>query len=233
MLTITNGFANPLAERADVTLDTAAGDEAGPSTVTFVAAVVQLACIAWLLGGDPVDAALDRTRSAVAGGARAIEGLLRHPDGSADELVDSLGDHDVIVILGRGPARAAAEMGALLLKESGVMAEAFESAAFRHGPFELAGAGMAAIVVATEPETRDLDLGLARDLVDAGASVIVISPDGEAPDGAHGVAIGSHDRTLAPAVSIVPVQLLAWRLSGNRGRMPGTFTRATKVTTRE
>lgn len=233
VLTVTNGLDNPLAELADVTLDTTAGEETGPSTITFVAALVQLACVAWLLGGDPVDTALDRTRSAVAEGARGIERMLRNPHGWADELDRSLVDHDLIVIVGRGPARAAAEMGALLLKESGVMAEAFESAAFRHGPFELAGAGMAAIVVATEPETRDLDLGLARDLVDAGASVLVISTDGVAPEGAHALAIGAHDRALASAVSIVPVQLLAWRLSADRGRTPGAFTRALKVTTRE
>jgi glucosamine--fructose-6-phosphate aminotransferase (isomerizing) len=233
VLTITNGIGDPLTEHADVTLDTAAGDETGPSTMTFVAALVQLACVAWLLGGDPVETALDRMRSAVARGVRAIEHLLRDPQGWSDELVGSLGEHDVVVIVGRGPARAASEMGALLLKESGVMAEAFESAAFRHGPFELAGPGLAAIVVATEPETRDLDLGLARDLVDAGASVLVISTAGDAPDGAFAVEIGSHDRALASAVSIVPIQLLAWRLSADRGRMPGAFTRALKVTTRE
>lgn len=64
------------------------------------------------------------------------------------------------------------------------MAESLESAAFRHGPFELAGRGLAAIVLATEPETRSLDLSLSRDLVDAGASVLVVTPDGDAPKGA-------------------------------------------------
>jgi len=35
------------------------------------------------------------------------------------------------------------------------------------------------------------------------------------------------------AVSILPVQLLAWRLAADRGRTPGAYTRASKVTTRE
>jgi glutamine---fructose-6-phosphate transaminase (isomerizing) len=139
----------------------------------------------------------------------------------------------VTVVLGRGPARAAAEMGGLLLKESGVMAESLESAAFRHGPLELAGPEMAAIVIATEPETRRLDLGLARELVDAGASVLVVTPDGEAPKGASSIATGYQDRALVSAVAIVPVQLLAWRLASVIGRTPGTYTRASKVTTRE
>jgi glucosamine 6-phosphate synthetase-like amidotransferase/phosphosugar isomerase protein len=45
--------------------------------------------------------------------------------------------------------------------------------------------------------------------------------------------IGPVDRMLAPAVSIVPAQLLAWRMSVLRGRTPGAYYRAAKVTTRE
>ena len=233
VLTITNGLSNPLAGHGDVSLDTWAGRESGPSTMTFAASMAQLSGIARLLAGDAVDTAVDRTRTAAEGAARAVERLLEDGDNRAEELVEWLGERQVTVVLGRGPARAAAEMGALLLKESGVMAESLESAAFRHGPLELAGPGMAAVVLATEPETRRLDLALARELVEAGASVLVITPDGEAPKGAHAASTGYQDRALVSAVSIVPVQLLAWRLAGKHGRTPGAYTRASKVTTRE
>jgi glucosamine--fructose-6-phosphate aminotransferase (isomerizing) len=124
-------------------------------------------------------------------------------------------------------------MGALILKESGVMAESLESGMFRHGPLELAGPDMTAIVMATEPETRRLDLSLASDLVETGANVLVVTPDGEAPKGARAVATGYLDRALTSAVSIVPVQLLAWRLAQTRGRRPGEYTRASKITKNE
>jgi glucosamine--fructose-6-phosphate aminotransferase (isomerizing) len=124
-------------------------------------------------------------------------------------------------------------MGALTLKECGVTAESYETAAFRHGPFELAGPGLGAVVVATEPETRSLDIGLAADLVGTGASVVVVSSEGDVPEGALAVRIPPVDRLLSPAVSIVPIQLLAWRLANARGRIPGVYTRASKVTTRE
>ena len=112
-------------------------------------------------------------------------------------------------------------------------AESYETAAFRHGPFELAGPGLGAVVVATEPETRSLDLGLAADLVRTGAAVVVVSSEGDVPEGALGVRIPPVDRLLSPAVSIVPIQLLAWRLANARGRIPGVYTRVSKVTTRE
>jgi len=233
VLSITNGLANDLAKRADIRLDTSAGPETGPSTMTFAAAMTQLLAVARLLAGDSVDTAVDRTRTAAESAALAMERLLDDPEGYAAELEEWFGHKEITVVLGRGPARAAAEMGALFLKECGVMAESLESAAFRHGPLELAGPNMAAIVLATEPETRRLDLGLAADLVEAGASVLVITPDGEAPKGAHAVATGYQDRALVSAVSILPVQLLAWKRAASSGRTPGIYTRASKVTTRE
>ena len=224
---------NDLAHRADIALDTWAGPESGPSTMTFAAAMATLSGLARLLAGDSVDTAVDRTRTAAEGAARSAERLLDDPVSLAADLEAWHAGREVTVVLGRGPARAAAEMGALTLKESGVMAESLESAMFRHGPWELAGPGMAAIVLATEPETRRLDLSLAADVVGAGAAVMVVTPDGEAPKGARAVATGYLDRALMSAVSIVPIQLLAWSLARTRGRTPGEYTRASKVTTRE
>jgi glucosamine--fructose-6-phosphate aminotransferase (isomerizing) len=233
VVAITNGVDNDLARRADIVLDTWAGPETGPSTMTFAAAMATLSGLARLLAGDSVDTAVDRTRTAAEGAARAVEGLLEDLEDMAADLETWHGAREVMVVLGRGPARAAAELGALILKESGVMAESVESGLFRHGPLELAGPDMTAIVMATEPETRRLDLGLAADLVEAGAAVMVVTPDGEAPKGARAVATGYLDRALMSAVSIVPIQLLAWRLASSRGRTPGAYMRASKITTRE
>ena len=176
---------------------------------------------------DPIE----RARTAADEASEAVETVL-DDETLAPRLADAA-DQETLVVLARGPARAAAEMGALTLKECGVTAESYETAAFRHGPFELAGPGLGAVVVATEPETRSLDLRLSADLVGTGASVVVVSSEGEVPEGALGVRIPSVDRLLSPAVSIVPIQLLAWRLANARGRVPGVYTRASKVTTRE
>jgi glucosamine--fructose-6-phosphate aminotransferase (isomerizing) len=124
-------------------------------------------------------------------------------------------------------------MGALTLKESGVMAESFATASFRHGPFELAGPDMAAIILSTEERTRTLDLGLAADLASTGASVAVIAPGEEVPAGCARIHLPGLDRLFSSTVGVVPLQLLAWRLALRRGRAPGVYTRASKVTTRE
>jgi glutamine---fructose-6-phosphate transaminase (isomerizing) len=233
VVSVTNGLDSDLARRADIRFDTWVGREVGPSTMTFGGAMTTLSGVARLLAGDSIDTAIDRTRTAAEGAALAAERLLEDPEAYASQLAEWLGGRDLMVVLGRGPARAAAEMGALMLKECGVMAESLESAMFRHGPLELAGPGMAAVVMATEPETRRLDLGLTADLVQAGAAVLVVTPDGEEPKGAHAAATGYLERPLVSAVSIIPVQLLAWKLATESGRAPGAYTRASKVTTRE
>jgi glutamine---fructose-6-phosphate transaminase (isomerizing) len=230
VLSVTNGLANPLAARADLGLDTRAGTEQGPSTMTFAASLVQLAVVAGALSGSDMDPVV-RARTAAREASDAVETVLE--DETLAARIADVADRHTLVVLARGPARAAAEMGALTLKECGVAAESYETAAFRHGPFELAGPALGAIVVATEPETIALDLGLAADLVEAGASVVVLTSEGDVPDGALAVRIPSVDRLLSSAVSIVPIQLLAWWLANARGRVPGAYTRSSKVTTRE
>jgi glucosamine--fructose-6-phosphate aminotransferase (isomerizing) len=240
IVAVTNGRGNTLARAASVVFDTRAGDETGPSTGTFAAGLLTLAGIGRLLRGVTARVAVDELSREATRAATSIERLL--DDGRlGDELLAWLGPREEVVVLGRGPARAAAEMAALTLKEAvGLPAEALESAQFRHGPLELAGPGLAAIVIATEPETEMLDRSLARELLEAGAGVLEITRTGDPsparaahPSAGLHVRTGAIERSIAPAVSIIPAQLLAHRLAVARGREPGSYVRAAKVTLRE
>ena len=233
VVAVTNGTDNTLARLAGGVLDTRTGDEVGPSTMTFAAALVAIGAVGRVLRDEtPLDAVAATQRGAAIA-ADSIEALLERP-ALPDELTAWLGDRPHSVILARGPARAAAEMGALTLKEAiGLPIESLQTAQFRHGPLELAGPDLAAIVIATEPETRDLDVGLAGELVTLGAAAIAVIEGGDTPEGVMRIDIGTQDRLLASAVSILPAQLLAWKLAVERGRPPGSYIRASKVTTRE
>ena len=137
VLSVTNGLANPLAVRADLRLDTRAGTEQGPSTMTFGASLVQLAAVACALSGRADVDPLERARTAAREASDAVEIVLE--DETLAARIADVARGGTLVLLARGPARAAAEMGALTLKECGVAAESYETAAFRHGPLELAG----------------------------------------------------------------------------------------------
>ena len=233
VVAVTNGTENSLARLADQVLDTAAGPETGPSTMTFAASLVTVAALGRVLTGADASAVVAGLEGGVEAAAVATE-LLLADEALADELADWFGEPSTAVILGRGPARAASEMGALTVKEAvGIPIESLQTAQFRHGPLELVGPGLAAIVIATEPETLEIDLGLTRELADAGARVLLVATDAYDVPGARTIATGPLDRALAPAVSIVPIQLLAWRLAARHGREPGAYYRASKVTTHE
>ena len=233
VISVTNGSDNSLAAAADVRLDTRAGDEAGPSTRTFGACLVVLGAIARVLGGDRPSEAVARAGEDAECAAAEIESLLADRE-LPDRLADAWEGRSRRVLLGRGPARAAAEMGALTIKEAvAEPVESLQAAQFRHGPLELAGPDLAAFVFATEPETAELDLGLAAELAALGSAVILVTPSTDPSPAAMVVPVRRIHRTLAPAVSIVPVQLLAWKLAQRRGRAPGAYVHATKVTTRE
>ena len=233
MVTVTNGADNPLATGADIALDTMAGEEVGPSTMTFAASVVVLAAVGSVLAGESPGRAVAQLGAQSGHAARAAERILADVE-LPHRLAAWLDGRGTVVLLARGPARAAAEMGALTLKEAvGIPAESLQTAQFRHGPLELAGPSLAAMIVATEPETRDLDLALAAELAAAGAAVVVVTMGPADVPGALVAPIDPVARALAPAISIMPAQLLAWRLAVLAGREPGSYIQASKVTTRE
>lgn len=241
---VTNGHANPLFLRADLSFDTAAGVEAGPSSGTFAATLVTLAgLVRALLGGRQADAtavAPEVWRSADAAARGMREVLAAVPD-TAAALDAALADRAYRVILGRGTARAAADMGALTLKEAAAIGcEAQDPAAFRHGPLELAGPGLGAVIVALDPATTSLDASLGAEIAAAGGGVVLIGPAAAVGDadpmpsfGVVAVPVPAVDPLLAPALALAPLQFLAHRLAVRAGRQPGVLLRAAKVTTRE
>ena len=121
--------------------------------MTFAGSLVAVGAVGRAVCGIPGAEVVSVLQRGCERAAQAIERLL---DDAAlpDELVSWLGSRATSVILGRGPARAAAEMGALTIKEAvGIAVESLQTAQFRHGPLELVGPGLAAIIIATEPET--------------------------------------------------------------------------------
>lgn len=247
LVSVTNGLANSLARAADVAFDTAAGPEAGPSTMTFAGSLVLLAALARVLGearklrhasrAERATATATTTaevRAAAQVAADRAASLLGGPETTAARLEAWLAGRPTLAILGRGAARPAAEMAALTLKEAvGLPVESMQTAEFRHGPLELVGPELAVVLVDLERSTSSLDAALARELVAGGAVVLVVSPEGTAPPGAEGIAVGELERVIASAVALIPLQLLAWRLAVAAGRQPGEYTRATKVTRHE
>src|SRR5436305_6699606 len=133
IIAVTNEPASSLGALADHALSTSAGEETGPSTMTFVAALVVLGAIAHTIEGHrPAEVLAALTLEAEVA-AVAIDDLLAR-ETLPEDLVTWHGGRATTVMLARGGARAAAEMGALTLKEAvGLPVASLQAAQFRHG----------------------------------------------------------------------------------------------------
>jgi glutamine---fructose-6-phosphate transaminase (isomerizing) len=234
---VTNGTDNPLADAADVAVDIAVGAELGPATMTFAATLVALDALGRVLEGaaeGDIDAVLERVTLDADAAGIAMERLLADRPAITATMVAWHGGRRNTVIVGRGAGRAASDMASLTLKEvAGAAAESMITADFRHGPLELVRDDLAIAFVCVEAATDAIDRAFAAELAPGPASVVIVGADAAPVPQARAVAIGQVPRSLAPAVAVVPFQLLGRELAIAGGRTPGDFRHAAKVTTTE
>lgn len=230
LLATVNDRESPLAQRAgENIIPVHAEPEATVSTRTYLntLAVAQLATLA-LIGAD-VQQGWRELHSA----AQAIAAYLADWKIHLETIRSLVPPSRTLVLLGRGASLASALTGALILGEaSKVGALALQAGQFRHGPMELAGENLTALLFAGEAGTRNLLLRLHADLTQYGARTLWVAPeDGDRPNPrlpmpkAAGVAL--------PLVEIIPVQLLTIHLALQNGVEPGKFFHSGKVTLSE
>jgi glucosamine--fructose-6-phosphate aminotransferase (isomerizing) len=223
---ITNTPDSPLALKSDVMVLTHAGEESSVSCKTYMAT---LSAVAWsaavLCGGD-----LNGTAAALEGAVPTMELYLAKWREHVQSLSAELDGIDDVFVAGRGASLAAAGTGGLILKESTHLhAEGMSSAAFRHGPFEMLSARVFVLVFEGSGVAASLNAGLVKDIREAGGRTALVS-ENAALDVFRLPAVPGAAR---PLVEILPVQMMSLVLAAQRGREPGRFRLATKVTTVE
>lgn len=220
---VTNYSDSPLGTQADFGVLTAAGEEFSVSCKTYVSALMALSVLATALTGSDQSARLRELEAA----PNAVAEYLKHWKAHAEEFVELLHDTQHLFLVGRGPSLAAAQTGALIIKESDHFhAEGMSSAAFRHGPFEMLQPGMLVGVFSGNAKTRTLNEGLARDILQTPGRAVFFGPTASRA----ACKLTALPEALNPIVEILPVQMMTLALASLAGREPGRFDRATKVT---
>ena len=224
LVAMTNDPSSPVAAAADVVVEIHAGPEESVSTKSYLNSLVAALLLAHSLLGAP------DPRDDVARSGDELDRFLGNDwDANLDVASKAIGAPEQVVALARGAALHAAWTGALVLKEAvRFPAEGMSAGQFRHGPLELAGPHLTAIVVEGPASTAALNRGLAEELATAGSHALWIG--GSAPRGAVplpspvGYGIG------ARLGEIVPFQLAAVALAMQMGIEPGEFVHSSKVT---
>ena len=226
VIAITNTPGSPLAERADATILTRAGQEFSVSCKTYVTALMALQ---WL-GDAMCKRDLRRTRQELKTASPAVRDYLAQWKEHVHNLAQMLKGTRHLFLVGRGSSLAAVGTGALIVKESDHFhAEGMSSAAFRHGPFEMLSDETFVLVLAGEHKTRELNQRLFEDVREERGRAELVGEGAESPPCALPLA----PRSINPILEILPVQMVTLALAAQVGREPGRFELASKVTTRE
>jgi glucosamine--fructose-6-phosphate aminotransferase (isomerizing) len=219
-LGLINDITSPLASAVDIALPLLAGPEKSiAATKSCVAAMtLVLGLIAhWRQDAASV-AAFDRA-------ADVFSRALASDWSGADAFLDADGP---VYVVGRGTGLAIAAEAALKLKEtSGLHAESISAAEIRHGPYALAGPRLRAIIFAQRDATFAGLKTLATDLLQQGASVLLISPDASLP----GVHVPADDEPVLELTSMLArFHLFANAAAIRRGRSPDRPPMLSKIT---
>jgi glutamine---fructose-6-phosphate transaminase (isomerizing) len=221
---VTNTPDSPLAQRADATVLTQAGEEYTVSCKTYVAGLAALEWLGDLLCGG----SLHRVAAELTEAASLAEAYLANWRKHVCNLCDEMRSARHLFLVGRGESLATAGTGGLILKESArIHAEGMSSAGFRHGPFELiGGGGVCAVVFEGNDGSALLNQRLAEDVRQAGGQAILIGP------GAcnHACRLARGPDTIRPILEFLPVEMISLALALLANHRPGNFELATKVT---
>jgi glucosamine--fructose-6-phosphate aminotransferase (isomerizing) len=226
-LAITNSPASPLANAADLVLDTRAGREtAVAATKTYTAELMAVAMLSAALRDSP--AAWEELASVPAWAGQALE---------LDERIAQMSQRyrymQRCVVLGRGFNYASAFEWSLKLKEmTYVAAEPYSSADFLHGPIALVEFGFPVLAIAPQGNVFTSLLEVLEQVQQRGAELVVISDATQALDRAQSpihLPEGIPE-WLTPIVGIIPAQLFAYHLTCVKGLNPETPRSIHKVT---
>jgi glucosamine--fructose-6-phosphate aminotransferase (isomerizing) len=211
---VTNTPESPLAQKADVTVLTRAGEEGGVACKT---AVTSLAALEWL------SAELETA-------APVLETYLVNWKRHVQTLAGILKGIEHAFVVGRGRSLAAAGLGGMIQKEAAhVHGEGMSSAAFRHGPFEMLGPDCFVLVMEGDAEVAAKNRQLVDDVVATGARGALCGlQDSDGP-----FALPQAPERIRPILELLPPQMMSLAFAYLKGREPGKFERITKVTTVE
>jgi glutamine---fructose-6-phosphate transaminase (isomerizing) len=224
VLAITNIVGSALAREADGVIYTHAGPEIGvASTKTFTATITAAYVLALALGlqrGALTATEAQKRASELLEIPGIMTEALRHQKPVAD-LARRLFRHENFLYLGRGVHYPIALEGALKLKEiSYIHAEGYAGGEMKHGPIALIDETMPVVALVPRDGTYERMAGNVEEVKARGGRIIAVAHPGDtamARRADHVLEVPPAVDLLAPLVTVIPLQLLAYHVAIARG----------------
>jgi glutamine---fructose-6-phosphate transaminase (isomerizing) len=223
VLGLVNVVGSTIAREADGGIYLHAGPEIGvASTKAFTSQVVALLLLGLYLGrhhGLPAEQ-----------GRRLVADLVRLPELVARALAlepqvrtlaERYADAHNALYLGRGAHFPVALEGALKLKEiSYIHAEGYPAAEMKHGPIALIDENMPVVCMAPKDSVYQKVVSNMQEVKARGGRIIAITSEGNGDLSKladHQIAVPASPPLIAPVLTVIPLQLLAYHIAVLRG----------------
>ena len=224
ILAITNVVGSALSREATATLYMHAGPEIGvASTKAFSTMVVASYLLSLWLGRLRGVLTVEDVRKRVQDLVeipRLVEKTLEL-DGSIAALARHLSGATDFLYLGRGLQYPIALEGALKLKElSYIHAEGYAGGEMKHGPIALIDEGFPVVALAPRDGAYERMLGNIEEVRAREGQVIAVVQTGDklvASKSQHVIEVPPAADLLAPLITVIPLQLLAYHIAVRRG----------------
>ena len=231
-LAISNVIGSSITREADYTIYTHAGPEiAVASTKAYTSQVVLFAVLAIhfaeLLGYDNSDIVinsdgetikLEDLKKDIIDLPKKLAIILENTD-LIKKFADEAYNEKDMFFLGRGIDETVAKEGSLKLKEiSYIHSEAYASGELKHGPIALIDNGIHVISILTDPSLAKKSISNIQEVITRGAKTMVITNqnlEGHTFD--YVIEIPKVCPLISPILSVVPLQLLSYYISKNKG----------------
>lgn len=229
-LAIVNAKGSSIAREADMLIYTLAGPEiAVASTKAYITqlSVVYLFAFELALAKETVSVAeCKRLVSALMKMPEAVEYVIDNCEEKCKYIATKLVTAESLLYIGRGLDYALSMEGSLKLKEvSYIHSESYAAGELKHGTISLIDEEMPVISVATQTDVIPKTISNIVEVKSRGAKIILVCTDACARELKDGVAdyvveIPHTEELLMPITAVVPLQLLAYYTSINRGNDP-------------
>jgi glucosamine--fructose-6-phosphate aminotransferase (isomerizing) len=227
VVAVTNIMGSAIARAADGVLYTRAGLEIGvAASKTFTAQVTLMTLIALHLGavrGHLTPAEVAQIGAELREVPDLVQQLLddRELDAQLDMLADRFAHDRFFLYLGRHLGLPICQEGALKLKEiSYIPTDAYAAGEMKHGPIALLGEDTPVVAVATDSHVFEKMASNLEEVRARGAHVIAVATAGNTSIAQHAEHVLYVPRTrpeLQPILAIIPLQLLAYKITVRLG----------------
>ena len=220
-LAITNVIGSSITREADYSIYTHAGPEiAVASTKAYTSQVVLLALLtiyfAETLGVSKKE--VDDLKKEIIELPKKVEEVLK-TDEQVREFGHRIYQEKDVFFLGRGIDETVARESALKLKEiSYIHADSYPAGELKHGPIALIENGITVISIMTDPKLVEKTVSNIQEVITRGAKTLVVTNQ-KVDDKMFDTVVHIPETSpfVSPILSVVPLQLLSYYISKEKG----------------